>query len=149
MSIDQVFNQLQSDLRFTIENPTADSKQALMDTLDALLNGRVKADTGRENAHWWMDRVLNAVRLFHGFPSKAGYEQLKRMSCQYHELVTLGIIEPIGIARKKQFDTLTDWFLQELEDRAYAFLSRPTDDTKRVLEDQLGRFCQLKNVSLI
>jgi hypothetical protein len=148
MTIDQLHQYLQSDLRYVLENPTESAKAELMTTIEGCLSTKAKHQSA-DSSLWWMNQLINSVRSFSRFPTKEEFNRINRMPRQYHELVTSGIIEPVGVTRKKQFDSLTDWFNQELEDRAYAFLSRPTDDTKRVLEDQLGRFCQLRSVSLM
>ncbi|MGZ8237839.1 MAG: hypothetical protein ACXWTY_08200 [Methylobacter sp.] len=146
MTIDQLHQYLQSDLRFVLENPTDESKVGLVSTIKAYLNEA--ALKSEHTSLWWMNQIISIVRSFSRFPTKEEYHRVNRMTRQYHELVTSGIIEPVGVTRKKQFDTLTDWFSQELEDRASAVINNPTDNSMRTLKEQLKRFCERSRVSL-
>jgi hypothetical protein len=147
MSIDQALEHLQADLRFALESPSGESKAALMEAIDSLLSEGVP--TSGDSNHWWMSRLMSAVRTFAQFPTKQRYESIARMTSNYLNLVNHGFLTPIGISRSRTFDGRTEWFHQELDDRAYRFVSNPTADTKRVLEDQLAQYCRIKCVSLV
>ena len=130
-----------------MENPTESAKAELMATIEDCLN-TVTNRYGNESGLWWMNRIINSVRSFSRFPTKEEYHRINRTTRQYHELCTNGIIEPVGMTRRKQFDNLTDWFNQELEDRAIAVINNPTDNSMRNLRVQLESFCRRSSVSL-
>jgi hypothetical protein len=146
MTIDQLHHQLQSDLRFVLENPTDEAKAELMAIIESRLGDLAPQNDG--SGLWWMNQIINSVRSFSRFPTKEEYHRINRMIHQYHKLVTSGIIEPVGMSRRKQFDNQTDWFNQELEDRAIAVINNPTDNSMRNLRVQLESFCERSSVSL-
>jgi hypothetical protein len=147
MNIDQLHSHLQSDLRFVLENPTDSAKADLLKLIESLV-GNVREQYGNDSSVWWMNQIINSVRSFSRFPTKEEFNRITRMSSQYYELCTSGIIQPVGIARKKQFDNLTDWFSQELEDRASAVINKPTEDNLKTLRCQLEVFCQRNGIEL-
>jgi len=154
MTIDQLHQHLQSDLRFVLENPTDESKIGLVSTIEDCLNALAKREgvdltsQNETSGLWWMNQIINSVRSFSRFPTKEEYHRIIGMPRQYLELCTTGIIEPVGVTRKKQFDNPTTWFSQELEDRAYAVINNPTEDAMRTLRVQLESFCGRSRVSL-
>lgn len=138
MIMDKIINDLLPTLRFTLMNPTEGSKAELLAEIEELTVGEPLADD-----HYYLHLIRGLTSRFISEPSEALLRHFNKIAGHYLVLVEIGAVEVQRVARVSQFNSPSsniDWLKQEIEDRASAFINRPTEETKSNLMMQLSAY---------
>jgi hypothetical protein len=145
MTIDQIIQNLIPTLRYTLLNPTDSAKAELLVELESVLGSSV-GEPIVDQDRYYLHLIRGLIDKFISKPSMDLLSHISKISRHYLVLVDNGAVEVQRLARVQQFrspSSNVDWFKQEIEDRAYAFINRPTEETKRNLEAQLKSYLEL------
>jgi hypothetical protein len=142
MIMDKIINDLIPTLRFTLMNPTEDSKAELLAEIEELSVGEPLAD---DLYYFHLLRGLTA--RFLSEPSEALLRHFNKVAGHYLVLVEIGAVEVQRVGRVNQFNSPSsniEWLKQEIEDRSSAFINKPTEETKGNLMKQLSAYLDVE-----